>query len=373
MKKLLQILLTAFGVVSLLPAGAQMTREDHLADFDFAVQLVENDYAGYPSKVDAATRAEYQLLKKRLTEEITLKGRSGYDAVGELFGWFGDFHLRTEMESARKYQRPQADYSEMNYAPQNTATYVDNETYLIRVASFDADEEQMAWIATAAACYASSGCANLIIDIRGNGGGCDAAYEPLLELLYDHPGVRAGGEIRVSDDHEAYLRREAAAGGDPRLAELADRVAAADTEFVPLYDGPTSPIVCDAVSPLPRRTAILVDGRVASSAEQFLLDVQACSSRTKIYGRDNTLGCLDFSAIVRTDLPQSGITCRVPMTRSCRVAEGKGIDAAGIAPDVRIPLPLPEELTDNVDTWVCWVADDLKSEVKTKKTTKNKR
>lgn len=61
------------------------------------------------------------------------------------------------------------------------------------------------------------------------------------------------------------------------------------------------------------------------------------------------------------------------MTRSCRVAGGKGIDAAGIAPDVRIPLPLPEELTDNVDTWVCWVADDLKSEMKTKKTTKNKR
>ena len=37
-------------------------------------------------------------------------------------------------------------------------------------------------------------------------------------------------------------------------------------------------------------------------------------------------------------------------------------EAAGIAPDVRIPLPLPEVLTDNVDTWTLWVAEDMKTE-----------
>ena len=52
----------------------------------------------------------------------------------------------------------------------------------------------------------------------------------------------------------------------------------------------------------------------------------------------------------------------LPTTRSCRVPEGRGIDSAGIAPDVRIPLPLPEVLTDNVDTWTLWVAEDMKTE-----------
>jgi len=38
-----------------------------------------------------------------------------------------------------------------------------------------------------------------------------------------------------------------------------------------------------------------------------------------------------------------------------------GIDAIGIAPDVRIPLPLPARLTDNIDEWVIWVAQQLES------------
>ena len=37
-------------------------------------------------------------------------------------------------------------------------------------------------------------------------------------------------------------------------------------------------------------------------------------------------------------------------------------EAAGIAPDVRIPLPLNEVLTDNVDAWTLWVAEDKKTE-----------
>lgn len=49
------------------------------------------------------------------------------------------------------------------------------------------------------------------------------------------------------------------------------------------------------------------------------------------------------------------------MTRSCRLPD-KGIDQTGIAPDVRIPLPLPETLTDNVDTWTLWVAKELEKE-----------
>lgn len=32
----------------------------------------------------------------------------------------------------------------------------------------------------------------------------------------------------------------------------------------------------------------------------------------------------------------------------------------GIAPDVIIPLPFARKLTDNIDDWVLWVAEDLK-------------
>lgn len=96
-----------------------------------------------------------------------------------------------------------------------------------------------------------------------------------------------------------------------------------------------------------------------------MLEVRACSCRTTVYGQDNTLGCLDYSncEILRFSQDTSRRMI-VPVTRSCRVAAGRGIDAEGIAPDVRIPLPLPETLKDNADAWVLWVAGDLKNRTK---------
>ena len=131
-----------------------------------------------------------------------------------------------------------------------------------------------------------------------------------------------------------------------------------------LTDGPkTYRIRYDSVSPRPRRAGLLIDGKVGSSGEQLVLEVRASSRRTTVYGQDNTLGCLDFSNCEILYFPQDSTRwMMLPTTRSCRISEGRGIDSAGIAPDVRIPLPLPEILTDNVDTWVRWVADDLKTE-----------
>ncbi len=50
------------------------------------------------------------------------------------------------------------------------------------------------------------GVENLILDIRGNGGGSDSAYEPLLRLLYDHEGAEDAMEYRVSDLAVAHVR-----------------------------------------------------------------------------------------------------------------------------------------------------------------------
>ena len=38
----------------------------------------------------------------------------------------------------------------------------------------------------------------------------------------------------------------------------------------------------------------------------------------------------------------------------------RDIDKEGIRPDVRLDIPYPTELTDNVDEWVLWIAQDLK-------------
>ncbi|WP_418981788.1 S41 family peptidase [Alistipes sp.] len=359
MKKLTKILLNLTAVCGLAWAGAQ--NRDSL-DLEFAIGEVEASYAGFPDKVCDRTRADYETLKTRLRGDVRQKGRSGYDAVAEYMGWFEDIHLRCASFSDAYRVKSIPDYGE-GFAPQQVACRVDDDTFLIRVPSFEMDDDRIAWVRDAAESYRRSGCERLIVDLRGNGGGNDRVYQPLLELLYDHEGETDGVEVRVSPGSCAAIRQIAAQQpGTTWLAALADSLSVARTEFIPLLADEDFAIRFDSVAPLPRRAGVIIDGCVASSGEQFVLDVRACSSRTTIYGRDNTLGCLDFSNLRRVDLPCCKISCMIPMTRSYRVAEGRGIDRDGIAPDVRIPLPLPDSLTDNVDEWVRWAAERLKTE-----------
>ena len=362
MRILLCVLPLVAAVAGLLPAGAQTPAGGAVSDFDFAVDAVERAYAGYPDKT-VNRGAEYAALKERLRSGIA-SGRDTYDAVAEYLGWFDDSHLGTE--GVRTYRpksvRRPSDYAARmeRYDPQFTHCRVDGETYLIRFPSCDPDEVSPHAVQSAVDAFLASGCELLVVDIRGNRGGNDSTYEPLLRLLYDRPGELDNSEYRVSDLAIAHVREF---GGDTERgrAKIARMERTPAGEFL-AGERKTYRICYDSVSPLPRRAALLIDGNVASSAEQLTLELRACSRRTTVYGQDNTLGCLDFSNCEILRFPQD--TARwmmVPVTRSFRVSAGRGIDSAGIAPDVRIPLPLPGELTGNIDTWTLWVAEELKT------------
>lgn len=360
MKTLLRMSLAATAVLCLLPAGAQTPAGDAVSDFDYAVDVVERAYAGYPDKT-AGREAEYAALKGRLQSEIS-GDRDIYDAIAEYLGWFDDSHLQTPGAEAyrAKSLRRDTDYAGRmkRYDPQFMHCRVDEDTYLIRFPSCDLTDAEIAGVRAAVAAYRASGCENLVVDIRGNMGGSDNAYEPLLKLLYDHEGTEDAMEYRVSDIAIAHVR-EFAGNTERGRRKVARMERTPAGKF--LEEGKTYRIRYDSVSPVPRRAALIVDGRVASSGEQLVLEIKACSRRTTVYGQDNTLGCLDYSNCEILYFPRD--TARwmiVPVTRSKRIPAGRGIDREGIAPDVRIPLPLPATLADNVDPWVEWVAGELK-------------
>lgn len=365
MNILLRIFLTVPLVLGLESAEAQTPAGD-LSDFGFAVDAVERAYAGFPDKT-AGRESEYEALKEHLRSGIA-SGRDTGDAIAEYLAWFGDRHLRTPGVEA---YRPQSLCRDTDYAarmkrydPQFLHCRVDGDTYLIRFPSCDPSEITPDEVQRTVDAYLASDCENLVVDIRGNGGGNDSTYEPLLRLLCDHAGVEDAAQYRVSDLALAHVR-EFAADTERGRAKIARMERIPTGEFLPV-ESATCSIRCDSVWPRPRRSALLIDGRVASSGEQLVLDVRACSSRTTVYGRDNTLGCLDYSNCVIVYFPQD--TTRwmmLPTTRSCRVPAGRGIDAEGIAPDVRIDLPLPDSLTTNIDRWVRWVAEDLKTKHRT--------
>ena len=103
------------------------------------------------------------------------------------------------------------------------------------------------------------------------------------------------------------------------------------------------------------------DNHVGSSGEGCVLKAKVCSNRTTVYGRDNTAGCIDYANIYYVTVPNCKLYLQVPMSREIGLPE-TAIDPTGIAPDVRIELPLPKTLTDNVDEWVTWVAEHLEKE-----------
>lgn len=359
-KPLKHLLATLLAAACLWTAEAQTPGA--ASDFGYAVQIVEHAYAGYPDKT-RGREMEYAAFKERLRHEIAA-GRDTYDAIAEYLGWFDDSHLGTQgvMPYRPKEKRRDTDYSHRMkcYAPQFTHCRVDADTYLIRFPSCDPAEITPEQVQRMVDAYLTSGCANLVLDIRGNSGGSDVTYEPLLRLLYDREGDLHNLQYRASELAIAHVREfgyDTERGS--RRIELLQQTTPG--EFLPVAST-TYTLRYDSVSPLPRRAGLLIDARVASSGEQLVLEVRACSGRTTIYGKDNTLGCLDYSNCEILRFPQD--TSRwmlLPTTRSCRVAAGCGIDRDGIAPDVRIPLPLPDSLTTHVDAWVHWVAKKLKT------------
>ena len=344
------------------PAFAQNSQCDSI-DFCSMVNMVEANYSGFPTKVNDDTRQDYDRLKQRLYDSVLKEHRPGYDAAAEYVAWFKDYHMAVGAIS-EKYMKPRNRYDSINYNPQFISVPVDDRTYLIRIPSFEYDEKIVRFVENAVNDYKDSGKENLIVDIRGNGGGLDFTYTPLLKLIYNRPFKLDGAEFRATPDI-AKLLRDAyeSQNGQPVWAPaIADSIETGHYEFIPI-PGVTDTITLDEISILPRKVAIIIDSNNASSAEQFIIISKSCSDRVTIYGKDNTLGALDYSNLMPYELPCSKISCSIPTSRTIGISEeNPGIDLVGIAPDVIMPIPYPDEITDNIDSWIIWVAEQMSAQ-----------
>lgn len=333
-----------------------------VVDFDSVVYVVENCYGPFKFKVTDENRKEYEALKKSLVKDIKKQKRSWQDAVCAYIGWFGDHHLFVygdkEIDNLySKYERPSIDYHGLisEYNPQLMSCKVDEDTWLIRVPSFVDTED---WVEKSVNEYKASGCPYLIVDIRDNWGG-HSDYWPLLELLYDgfkkpRSGVvdryspiviKIMREMGMTDEE---IKEDGYPLDDPNAPEYFTRIPEGDIlEF-------------DSISPLPLKAAVIIDNSDISAAEQFILDIKSSNKRTRIYGKDNTKGCVDSGCCLAYSPANGLLKISCPASYSTGYEKGTLFDPTGIAPDIRIPLPYPDKLTDNIDEWVIWVAADLK-------------
>ena len=313
-------------------------------------------------KVTDENRAEYEQIKQEYRDSIAMGLMYGPQGVAEMCCYMQDFHLGCSYRMwSNRFPMHWPTYKQdmKEYDPKPVAQKIDDETFLLRFPTCMGDDDYVKWTWNAVEQYRQSGCTHLIVDIRGNGGGADWQYTPILKLLYGQPGKTHGISLRNSPDNRERWRQY-----DPDsewIKALQDSAAAhADEPWFQIGDEYNE--IEDKADPRrPLKAAVIIDRGVGSSGEQLLLDLRAVAPDVKFYGRDNSLGCIDISNVVGVQLPHVPNSLHIPTTISRRVILGEGlIDGIGIEPDVRMDLPLPETLTDNIDEWVLWVAEVLK-------------
>lgn len=333
----------------------------NLETYDFAINELEQNYVGFEYKVTDANRAEYEQIKQEYRDSIAMGAMYGPVGASEICCYMQDFHLGCSFKMwSNRFPMKWANYGlkMTKYDPQPVAQKISDQTFLLRFPTCNGDDAYIQWVADAVEDYHRSGCEQLIVDVRGNGGGSDYQYSPILRLLYLQPGMTDGIMMRNSQANRDRTRE--LVQGNEFWTDLMDKAEAAkDSAYFELFESAIHEEECvDARRP--KQTAIIIDHAVGSSGEQFLLDVRAVAPDIKFYGKENSLGCIDISNVRRVQLPNSPNSINIPTTISKRVTNGHElIDGIGIEPDVRIDLPLPDSLTDNVDPWVLWVSEEM--------------
>jgi hypothetical protein len=203
---------------------------------------------------------------------------------------------------------------------------------------------------------------NWIIDVRGNGGGSDSAYDPVLAWLLPDETISVGAMWLATPANLVGHRNFCAtfAPGDSEcekeLNETIARTRNAPTgSLVPQDDkGSISFVRQEPLEPRrPSRVAILIDGGCGSSCEEFLLAARQ-SFNVKLIGR-RSCGSLDFSNLRPFTLPSGERLLWYATSRSSRIPD-LPVDLAGIPPDIYLPLAhgdhAKEEEVGRVRSWL---------------------
>lgn len=185
---------------------------------------------------------------------------------------------------------------------------------------------------------------NLIIDVRENIGGTDAAFVCLLPYCLDG-GVRFCDAYSEEYGDEINFTRRTV---DLRIPVLEQYRESAPKELQPLYDkiinehkklrGAGFVGVADGdyfdVTGLdyPKRVVILSDCTCASSGESFV-KAAAGLNKVTVVGRP-TMGILDYSNVAEVDFGDYLFV--YPTSRSLAIDKGKGISGRGIGVDIPV-------------------------------------
>ncbi|KLE31707.1 S41 family peptidase [Aurantiacibacter gangjinensis] len=353
-------LLRSFGVavaaLLLAPATASAQATQYDGDIMFLTRVIEREYAGFDTKTEGNRRQEYEAQLSLMNERIAANPEARIHAISALLDWFADGHLAIQSnivspDDPYPDAAPERHYRIFDLPFAFTFTRLSDHTVMLRVPHFgmDAADELAALLEQHHDTITST--PNLIIDMRGNSGGSDLTYAPLMAYLYTRPIYSVGAELRVSQRNLDYLRE---LGGDEDMPQevrnlVANVLASAEqgADYVPLGEDAVSIETYPQVYDFPRRVGILAEG-AGSSGDQFAIDARF-SDKVTFFGGP-TAGVIDYSNVIEATSPSGDFTLRWPMTRSMRLPE-EPFDNVGVPADV----PFGDDVADHVEAARLWL------------------
>jgi hypothetical protein len=176
---------------------------------------------------------------------------------------------------------------------------------------------------------------NLVLDLRGNGGGSDFGFQPILPYIYTDRVIGVGVDVLATPDNIKGWQQLLTNANLPErmkngIQEVIDSMQKHVGEFVNSADDDTT--VMDKVEPYPKKVAVLINGGCGSTTEQFLL-VARQSRKVTLMGQ-HTHGVLDYSNMRRAESPCKDMGLAFATTKSRRIKMGQAIDNVGIKPQV---------------------------------------
>ena len=177
---------------------------------------------------------------------------------------------------------------------------------------------------------------NLILDVRGNGGGSDITYGELIQYLYTGKIELINNSIWSSEDNIQKFRNilddpQYPESGKEYIQTLVKRLEANPNTFVRKDDNVIRRV---RSLPQPKNVVILMNRGCASSCEEFILAARQ-SKKVTLIG-ENTMGVLDYANVHNLTLPCAGWGLQYATSRTNRLPDFP-IDNIGIEPEVKIP------------------------------------
>ena len=312
----------------------------YTVDSTYTIAVIKNktsfrDYVGVivNSKTKLWTPNQVKLELKELSKDKFIAYTYYQDHSGHITEYSFD---GTSLNNGTwvKYNATPKDNNRQQFAPIQTKKLTDK-TFYIQIGSFDPWNSQAIDSVFKLNETILKSTPNLILDLRGNGGGVDDAFKPIEPYLYTKPIVNIGVDVIASKDN---INSWKALLDYPELDQSIKDWVKTITDKMELNEGELVNVVVDdeitfeSIEPFPKKVVILIDGESKSTTEQFLL--RAIQSEKVTLIGQNSGGVLDYSNVRDAIYPDGIFTLYYPTTRSRRIDMGEGIDSIGIKPNI---------------------------------------